>query len=255
MTEELIGDSPALRDIRSLVSTIATVSSTVLIRGEQGTGMRRLARLIHREGHDADAPFTDIHFGAIPSGLIEGALFGFEGDSSRTCSRRRLSKFELASKGTLFLREVAELELGMQTKLLRALQDGVIVRFGGVTPITLDLFRLIASTSADLEKAVEEGRFCEDLYYQLNVIPLRIPPLRERSSDIPLLLEHFWKILCERQGSAVSKPTLGAGVMNALSNHPWPGNVRELMDTVDCLWTLAADRTIERGDLPPAIRS
>ena len=188
--EFVVGSSKITRDIIDLVQKVAKLSATVLILGESGTGKELLARLIHREAGDPDAPFIAVNLAAIPRELAESALFGHERGAFTGAHRQQLGKFELASDGTLFLDEIGDLRLDLQAKLLRAIQEGEIERVGGTKPIKTD-FRLIAATNVDLEKAVKEGRFREDLYYRINVIPIKLPPLRERSDDIPQLAEFF----------------------------------------------------------------
>ena len=188
--EFIVGPSKMTRDIVDLVHKIAKLSATVLILGESGTGKELLARLIHREAGDPEAPFIAVNLAAIPRELAESALFGHERGAFTGAHRQQLGKFELASNGTLFLDEIGDLRLDLQAKLLRAIQEGEIERVGGTKPIKTE-FRLIAATNVDLEKAVKEGRFREDLYYRINVIPIKLPPLRERTDDIPQLAEFF----------------------------------------------------------------
>ena len=188
--EFIVGPSKMTRDIVDLVHKIAKLSATVLILGESGTGKELLARLIHREAGDAEAPFIAVNLAAIPRELAESTLFGHERGAFTGAHRQQLGKFELASNGTLFLDEIGDLRLDLQAKLLRAIQEGEIERVGGTKPIKTE-FRLIAATNVDLEKAVKEGRFREDLFYRINVIPIKLPPLRERTEDIPQLAEFF----------------------------------------------------------------
>src|ERR671937_2014071 len=190
--EFIVGPSKMTRDIIDLVHKDAKLSATVLILGESGTGKELLARLIHREAGDAEAPFIAVNLAAIPRELVESTLFGHEKGAFTGAHRQQLGKFELASNGTLFLDEVGDLRIELQAKLLRAIQEGEIERVGGTKPIKTD-FRLIAATNVDLEKAVKDGKFREDLYYRINVIPIKLPPLRERPEDIPQLAEFFLK--------------------------------------------------------------
>ncbi len=186
----VVGPSKAMRDIIDLARRVAGLSATVLILGESGTGKELLARMLHRESDRADASFLPVNLAAIPGELLESTLFGHEKGSFTGAVRQQLGKFELASGGTLFLDEIGELKPEVQSKLLRAIQESEIERVGGTRPIKVDL-RLIAATNIDLEKAVREGRFREDLYYRINVIPIRIPPLRERIEDLPALVTFF----------------------------------------------------------------
>src|SRR5450830_123402 len=190
--EFVVGSSKIARDIIDLVHKVAKLSATVLILGESGTGKELLARLIHREAGDAEAPFIAVNLSAIPRELAESALFGHERGAFTGAHRQQLGKFELASNGTLFLDEIGDLRLDLQAKLLRSIQEGEIERVGGTKPIKTE-FRLIAATNVDLEKAVKDGRFREDLYYRINVIPIKLPPLRERTDDVPQLAEFFLK--------------------------------------------------------------
>src|SRR5919199_1663660 len=188
--EFIVGPSKMTRDIIDLVHKIAKLSATVLILGESGTGKELLARLIHREAGDPDAPFIAVNLAAIPRELTESALFGHERGAFTGAHRQQLGKFELASNGTLFLDEIGDLRLDLQAKLLRAIQEGEIERVGGAKPIKTE-FRLIAATNIDLEKAVKDGKFREDLFYRINVIPIKLPPLRERTEDVPQLADFF----------------------------------------------------------------
>src|SRR5438093_1258767 len=188
--EFVVGPSKITRDIIDLVNKVAKLSATVLILGESGTGKELLARLIHREAGDPEAQVIAVNLAAIPRELVESALFGHERGAFTGAHRQQLGKFELASNGTLFLDEIGDLRLDLQAKLLRAIQEGEIERVGGARPIKTD-FRLIAATNVDLERAVKEGNFREDLYYRLNVIPVRLPPLRERIEDVPALAQFF----------------------------------------------------------------
>src|SRR5881628_898940 len=188
--EFVVGPSKVTRDIIDLVHKVAKLSATVLVLGESGTGKELLARLIHREAGDSEAPFIAVNLAAIPRELTESTLFGHERGSFTGAHRQQLGKFELASNGTLFLDEIGDLRVDLQAKLLRAIQEGEIERVGGNKPVKTE-FRLIAATNVDLEKAVKDGRFREDLYYRINVVPVRLPPLRERLEDVPDLARFF----------------------------------------------------------------
>src|SRR6478752_577475 len=225
----VIGPSKATRDIIDLVHKIAKLSATVLILGESGTGKELLARLIHREMGDSEAPFIAVNLAAIPRELAESTLFGHERGAFTGAHRQQLGKFELASGGTLFLDEIGDLPLDLQGKLLRAIQEGEIERVGGNKPIKTE-FRLIAATNVDLEKAVKDGRFREDLYYRINVIPIRMPPLRERVEDLPELARLF----LERYRVKFRKPVRGLSdsALKILASYWWPGNIRELENLI-----------------------
>ena len=245
--EFVVGPSKVTRDIVDLVHKIAKLSATVLILGESGTGKELLARLIHRESGDADAPFIAVNLAAIPRELAESTLFGHERGAFTGAHRQQLGKFELASGGTLFLDEVGDLRLDLQAKLLRAIQEGEIERVGGTKPIKTE-FRLIAATNVDLEKAVKEGRFREDLYYRINVIPIKLPPLRERADDIPQLADFFLR----RYNSRFRKRIQGITeqTMTLLQKHWWPGNIRELENLIERLVAVSDKDYISEEDLP-----
>jgi DNA-binding NtrC family response regulator len=245
--EFIVGPSKVTRDIVDLVHKIAKLSATVLILGESGTGKELLARLIHRESGDADAPFIAVNLAAIPRELAESTLFGHERGAFTGAHRQQLGKFELASGGTLFLDEVGDLRLDLQAKLLRAIQEGEIERVGGTKPIKTE-FRLIAATNVDLEKAVKEGRFREDLYYRINVIPIKLPPLRERADDIPQLADFFLR----RYNSRFRKRIQGITdqTMTLLQKHWWPGNIRELENLIERLVAVSDKDYISEEDLP-----
>ena len=245
--EFVVGPSRMTRDIIDLVHKIAKLSATVLILGESGTGKELLARLIHRDMGDPEAPFIAVNFAAIPRELAESTLFGHERGSFTGAHRQQLGKFELASNGTLFLDEIGDLRLDLQGKLLRAIQEGEIERVGGNKPIKTE-FRLIAATNVDLEKAVKEGRFREDLYYRINVIPIKMPPLRERPEDIGELAEFFLK----RYNARFRKKIQGItdSTMTMLKKYWWPGNIRELENLIERLVAVSDKSYIAEEDLP-----
>ena len=245
--EFVVGSSKIARDIIDLVHKIAKLSATVLILGESGTGKELLARLIHREAGDPDAPFIAVNLAAIPRELAESALFGHERGAFTGAHRQQLGKFELASNGTLFLDEIGDLRLDLQAKLLRAIQEGEIERVGGTKPIKTD-FRLIAATNIDLEKAVKDGKFREDLYYRINVIPIKLPPLRERPEDIPQLSEFFLR----RYNARFRKRIQGVtdSTMALLRKYWWPGNIRELENLIERLVAVSDKDYIAEEDPP-----
>jgi two-component system, NtrC family, response regulator AtoC len=245
--EFIVGPSQAGRAIVDLVAKIAKLPATVLILGESGTGKELLARLIHREAGEPDSPFIAVNLAAIPRDLAESTLFGHERGSFTGAHRQQLGKFELASGGTLFLDEIGDLRVDLQSKLLRAIQEGEIERVGGTKPIKTD-FRLIAATNIDLEKAVKEGRFREDLFYRINVIPFKLAPLRERSEDIPQLAEFFLRRYNRRfrkQIQGITEPT-----MTLLRKYWWPGNIRELENLIERLVAVSDKDFISEEDLP-----
>ncbi len=245
--EFVVGPSRLTRDIIDLVHKIAKLSATVLILGESGTGKELLARLIHREAGEPDAPFIAVNLAAIPKELVESTLFGHEKGAFTGALRQQLGKFELAANGTLFLDEIGDLRLDLQSKLLRAIQEGEIERVGGEKPIKTS-FRLIAATNVDLEKAVKEGRFREDLYYRVNVIPIKMPALRERSEDIPQLAEFFlqrYNARFRKNIGGITEPT-----MAMLKKYWWPGNIRELENLIERLVAVNDKDYIGEEDIP-----
>jgi DNA-binding NtrC family response regulator len=245
--EFVVGPSQGTRGIIELVQKVAKLDANVLILGETGTGKELLARLIHREAGRANAPFVAVNLAAIPKELVESTLFGHEKGAFTGAIRQQLGKFELASGGTLFLDEVGDLRYELQAKLLRAIQEGEIERVGGMHPIKTDL-RLIAATNIDLDKAVKEGRFREDLYYRLNVIPVRMPPLRDRMDDLPDLAKFFLR----RYNVKFRKSIQGIAdsTMQILRAYWWPGNIRELENLIERLVAISDKDWITDEDLP-----
>ena len=245
--EFIVGPSRTTRDIVELVQKIGKLPATVLILGESGTGKELLARLIHRESGDAARPFVAVNLAAIPKELVESTLFGHEKGAFTGAVRQQLGKFELAAGGTLFLDEIGDLRYELQAKLLRAIQEGEIERVGGTHPIRTD-FRLLAATNIDLEKSVKEGNFRGDLYYRLNVIPIRMPALRDRIEDLPELARFFLarynrKFRKNIQGIADS-------TVRMLGTYWWPGNIRELENLIERLVAVTDKDWITDEDLP-----
>ena len=245
--EFVVGPSRTTREIIDMVNKVAKLSATVLILGESGTGKELLARLIHRESVRPTAPFVAVNLAAIPHELIESTLFGHEKGSFTGAIRQQLGKFELAIGGTLFLDEVGDLRHDLQAKLLRAIQEGEIERVGGTHPIKTDV-RIIAATNVDLEKAVKEGRFREDLFYRLNVIPIRMPPLRDRLEDLNDLVHFFLR----RYNGKFRKSIQGIAdsTLKVLSSYWWPGNIRELENLIERLVAVSDKDWITDEDLP-----
>ncbi len=237
--------NPVMKKIYQLVKKIAPSSSTVLILGESGTGKEVLAKYIHfcskRKG-----PFVPINCAAIPEELLEAELFGYEKGAFTGAIRSKPGKFEIANGGTIFLDEIGDLSPKLQAKLLRVIQEKQVERLGGDRPIKVEV-RILAATNKDLEKEVKEGRFREDLFFRLNVIPIKLPPLRERKEDIPLLAKFFLKKICEREGIEEKKLTPEA--MEKLVNYPWPGNIRELENFIERLVILSEGNIIGVEDL------
>ena len=245
--EFVVGPSRSTRSVVELVQKVAKISATVLVLGESGTGKELLARLIHRESGRPTAPFVAVNLAAIPKELVESALFGHEKGAFTGAIRQQLGKFELAAGGTLFLDEIGDLKYELQAKLLRAVQEEEIERVGGTHPIKTDL-RLIAATNVDLEKAVKDGRFREDLYYRLNVIPIRMPALRDRLEDLPELARFFlrrYNIKFRKNVQGIADSTL-----DILSSYWRPGNIRELENLIERLVAVSDKDWITDEDLP-----
>ncbi len=237
--EPLLGTGSKIKRLRDLISVTAPSNGWALIQGENGTGKELVARALHRKSPRAANRFVAVNCAAIPDELIESELFGHEKGSFTGAFERKIGKFEQADGGTLFLDEVGDMGLKMQSKVLRVLQECVIQRVGGATSIELDV-RVIAATNKDLMKSIEKGEFREDLFYRLNVIPIRVPPLRERSEDIPALVEHF---IHRYSGSRPRHVT--PATMRVLKSYPWPGNVRELKNWVERACILSPTDAIE----------
>ncbi len=245
--EFVTGASRQTKEILDLVSRIAKLSATVLILGESGTGKELLARLVHRESSNPDGPFIPVNLAAIPRELVESVLFGHEKGAFTGAHRQQLGKFELAAGGTLFLDEIGDLRFDLQAKLLRAIQEGEIERIGAERTIKTDL-RLIAATNLDLDKAVKEGRFREDLYYRVNVIPIKLPALRERIEDLPELARFFLR----RYSAKFHKQVQGIAdsTLRILMAYWWPGNIRELENLIERLVATTDKEWITDEELP-----
>jgi two-component system, NtrC family, response regulator AtoC len=245
--EFVVGPSKVTREIVELARKVAKLSATVLVLGESGTGKELLARMIHRESSAVNTPFIAVNLAAIPKDLVESALFGHEKGAFTGAVRQQIGKFELASGGTLFLDEIGDLRLDLQAKLLRAIQESEIERVGGLHPIKTE-FRLIAATNVDLERAVKEGTFRGDLYYRLNVIPIRMPPLRERIDDLPDLARFFlrrYNVKFRKNIQGIADST-----MKVLQSYWWPGNIRELENLIERLVAVTDKDWITDEDLP-----
>lgn len=243
---QIVGRSFALRQVLDRVEKVAPTDARVLITGENGTGKELVARAVHRLSPRAEGPFVEVNCAAIPSELIESELFGHMKGSFTGAYEDRAGKFELADRGTLFLDEIGDMSLTAQAKVLRALQEGLITRVGGAKPIKVDV-RVLAATNKNLEEEIREGRFREDLFYRLNVIPLHLPPLRERREDVPMLVQHFAETAARE---ANLRPRgISPEALDALGRMDWPGNVRELRNTVERLLILAQGNTIAKDDV------
>ncbi|MCL4478756.1 MAG: sigma-54 dependent transcriptional regulator [Deltaproteobacteria bacterium] len=248
---ELIGVSKSIKDLRRKIAIVAQTDSWVLITGENGTGKELVARSIHRMSKRTDMPFVDVNCAAIPDELLESELFGYEKGSFTGADRRRIGKIELADKGTIFLDEVGDMSLKMQAKLLRTLEEGRFERIGGNDSINVDI-RVITATNKTLQNEIEEGRFREDLYYRLNVIPIHVSPLRERKDDIPVLINYFLKDLCD---ISRNEKTITDEAMDVLTQYRWNGNVRELKNLLERLFVLTEADTIDVDDIPAEIKN
>ncbi len=252
MSTGFIGKSPCVLRLLDLVERVSRTESTLLIVGESGTGKEKIARMIHEKSPRSRFPFIPVNCGAIPEGLIESELFGHEKGAFTGAVNQRSGRFELADGGTLFLDEIGELPLNLQVKLLRVLQEKVYERVGGSQPRKANI-RILAATHRDLEKMVRDGEFREDLFYRLSVIPVEIPPLRERVEDIPLLIEYFVKRwVDEDRGDSVS---FSDGSKEVLLRYRWPGNIRELENLVERYLVLKAGEEVAREDLPEKVLS
>lgn len=243
----MIGDSPQMQRVREIVGTAAASPTTVLIAGESGTGKELVARALHLGSPRRDAPFIRVNCAAIPAGLTESELFGHERGAFTGAVTSRQGRFELADGGTLFLDEVSEIPLEIQVKLLRALQESEFERVGGTKTVRVDV-RLIAASNRNLEADIKSGRFREDLYYRLAVVPIELPALRERIEDLPALIQHFVRRCNERLDKTVEG--FSPQALEILARYRWPGNIRELENLVERMVLFASGPTIERDALP-----
>jgi DNA-binding NtrC family response regulator/signal transduction histidine kinase len=252
VADQLISRSPAMQEVLEVTARIAESASTVLISGETGTGKELLARTIHMRSPVSEGPFVPVHCAALPAGLIESELFGHEKGAFTGATARRQGRFELANGGTLFLDEVGEIGPEAQVKLLRVLQERQFERVGGNETITVQV-RIVAATNRDLGQLVREGRFREDLFYRLNVIPVNLPPLRQRREDIPLLVVHFLDRYRRRMGRP--QMTVSPASLSLLSTYDWPGNVREIQNVMERIVVTVAEDVVEPPHLPAEIRA
>ena len=244
----IIGESPQIREVFDIVGRAAASQSTVMIYGESGTGKELIARALHLNSPRASKPFIAVNCAAIPHDLLESELFGYEKGAFTGAVNTRIGRMELANKGTIFLDEIGDMPPTLQVKLLRVLAEREIDRIGSTKSTPIDI-RVITATHRNLEAAIEEGQFREDLYYRLNIIPLNLPPLRDRKTDIPLLAAYFLK---QCNGPGISK-TISDEAMNVLVNYSWPGNIRELANFVERMVVLSIGSTITPRDLPDKV--
>jgi two-component system, NtrC family, nitrogen regulation response regulator NtrX len=249
---QMIGDSRALENVMAAVARAAPTNATVLIQGESGVGKELVARTIHRNSHRSRERFVQVNCAAIPEELIESELFGHEKGSFTGATEKQLGKFEQADRGTIFLDEVGDMSAKTQAKVLRVLQEGEVERLGSARTIKVDV-RVIAATNKNLEEEIEKGHFREDLYFRLAVIPIHVPPLRERPEDIPLLVRHYIDFFSRENNTRPKRVTQAA--IESLQKSRWKGNVRELRNTVERLIIMTAGDTIDVADLPGALRS
>lgn len=248
---EIVGASFSIRRVLERIEKVGPSDARVLITGENGTGKELVARAVHRLSGRADRPFIEVNCAAIPSELIESELFGHIKGSFTGAVSDRTGKFEQADAGTLFLDEIGDMSMAAQAKVLRALEEGVITRVGGATAINVDV-RVVAATNKDIEAEIEEGTFREDLFYRLNVVPIHLPPLRERREDIPMLIQHFTERMVDAKRAGPRE--FSDEAIERLQARDWPGNVRELRNTVERLLILAETDEISTGDVDRLVR-
>ena len=250
-THELIGESRAIQELRDQIRVVGPTRASVLITGENGTGKELVARAVHRASRRKDGPFVEVNCAAIPEDLIESERFGHEKGAFTGAAARRRGKFDLADGGTLFLDEIGDMSLKTQAKILRVLQEMRFERVGGTKTHEVDV-RIIAATNKALEAEIREGRFREDLFYRLNVVPIEVPPLRERVEDIPMLFRHFVREYCAEENREPVE--VDEGVFEVLQGYPWPGNVRELKNVAERMVILCRSDRLTPDDVPPAVR-
>ncbi len=247
----IIGSSPGIAELYAILERVADTPTTVLITGESGTGKELVARALHEHSSRKDKPFIKVNCAAIPKELIESELFGYERGAFTGAVASKPGRFELANGGTLFLDEIGEIPIEMQVKLLRALQESEFERVGGIKTIRVDV-RLVAATNRDLKRLISSGTFREDLFYRLNVVPIRLPALRERTTDIALLVEHFLVKFNERLKKRVE--SVHREALDLLVAYPWPGNIRELENVVERAVLFCDTHELNVSDLPPDVR-
>jgi two-component system nitrogen regulation response regulator NtrX len=248
----MIGNSRLLREVEDAIRRAAPTTATVLLQGESGVGKELVARAIHRESARSRERFVQVNCAAIPEELIESELFGHEKGSFTGATEKQIGKFEQADRGTIFLDEVGDMSLKTQAKVLRVLQEGEVERLGSARTAKVDV-RVLAATNKNLEAEIEQGRFREDLYFRLAVIPIFVPPLRDRVEDIPLLVKYFVDVLSREDN--LKPKQVSPAAMEALKRYKWRGNVRELRNAIERLLIMTPGDTIESADLPEVIRN
>jgi len=251
--KEIAGTSEAIKQVLNTIRKVSASDASVLITGESGTGKELVARAIHNNSYRCLEPMIVINCGAIPGELLESELFGHEKGAFTGAHRARVGRFELADKGTVFLDEIGDMSPDLQVKLLRALQERKIERVGGVTTTDIDI-RILSATNKDLAASIVQGTFREDLFYRLNVIPLKVPPLRERIEDLSILIDHFQEKISQRVYGYSKKKFLGETI-NILGDYTWPGNIRELENLVERLSVMVETDVVTVSDLPEYIAS
>ncbi|HXV76820.1 MAG TPA: sigma-54 dependent transcriptional regulator [Candidatus Polarisedimenticolaceae bacterium] len=248
--DNLVGASAPMQEVFTLIERVSATDVPVLITGESGTGKELVARAIHQQSGRESGPFVALNCAAIPETLLESEFFGHERGAFTGATRTHIGRFEQADRGTLFLDEIGAMRVDLQAKLLRAIQEGEVQRLGSAVSRKVDV-RIVAASCEDLEQAIRNRRFREDLYYRLNVVPVRLPPLRERIDDVPLLVDHFVSKAADKFG----REGLGVGpeVVDRLQRHPWPGNVRELENCIERMVVLTRAKRLTLQDVPPRI--
>ncbi len=242
----IVGKSKVMQEIYQLLEIIAPTQSTVIIQGESGTGKELIAEAIHQMSPRKNKPLIKVSCAALPETLLESELFGHEKGAFTDATNRKMGRFELADKGTLFLDDIDDMNVNIQVKLLRVLQEKEFVRIGGIQTIKVDV-RVIAATKSDLQEEIKQGEFRKDLFYRLNVVPIHLPPLRERREDIPLLIDHFSEKICTQMKKKVE---FTPAVLQHLVDYGWPGNIRELENMIERLITVSVKKKIDIEDLP-----
>ena len=242
-SHKMIGESQSISDVKEIINKIAPTNSRVLITGENGTGKELVARSIHENSNRKKIPMIEVNCAAIPNELIESELFGHEKGSFTSAHKQKKGKFEIADEGTIFLDEIGDMSLSAQSKVLRALQENKITRVGGEKSINVDV-RVIAATNKDLIKEIQEGRFREDLYHRLSVIKIKVPPLRERKIDIPILTKYFIETICKEQG--INTKIIDEDAIIFLQEKDWTGNIRELRNVIERLIILSSEKITKK---------